>query len=128
MMDVEKYLSRVYKNPPCFELVADLYAEEFGKGCIEYSVVNSSVRSAATAFRIALHTNEHGFRQVSEPVNGCLVLMSNRKHMPVHHCGVYYNGSILHALEGGNAFESVFNLKDSYPIMEWWMMEGIECL
>jgi len=127
-MDIEKYLNRVYKNPPCFELVADLYSEEFGKGCVEYSVVNNSVRSAATAFRIALHTGAHGFAQKEEPVNGCLVLMSSRKHLPVHHCGVYYNGNILHALESGNAFESVFNMQDSYPVMEWWVMEGVECL
>lgn len=126
-MDVEKYLSRVYKNPPCFELVADLYSEEFGKGCVKYSASSGGIRSAATAFRIALHTGEHGFKQEASPKNGCLVLMSSRKHLPVHHCGVYYNNNILHALEGGNAFESVFNMQDTYPVMEWWVMGGVEC-
>jgi len=38
----------------------------------------------------------------------------------LHHCGVYYQGKVLHALSSGNRYEELWVIGDSYALIEFW--------
>lgn len=119
-MNVNDYLGKQYPYPPCWALVADVYASELGQGVTDYKTINHSVRSIANAFRLALHKSPHGFRQVDDPVDYCVVLLAKTKSIGVHHCGVYYGGRVLHAHAEGNFYQDMASLRDAYEIVEFW--------
>lgn len=119
-MNVNDYLPRQYDTPPCWQLVADVYGSELGQTVTEYRTINSSIRAIASAFRIALHKSPSGFAQVAEPVNFCIVLMGKSQAMGLHHCGVFYDGRILHALAAGNRYDEMSVIGDAYPVLEYW--------
>jgi hypothetical protein len=119
-MDVNAYLAKQYDNPPCWQLVADVYTAELALPVTDYKTVNASIRAIASAFRIALHKSPDGFVQVAEPVDYCIVLMGKTAAMGLHHCGVFYQGSVLHGLTTGNRFEEMSVIRDAYAVIEFW--------
>lgn len=119
-MDVNAYLGKQYEYPPCWQLVSDVYATELDKTVNDYKTVNASIRAIASAFRIALYKSAHGFAQVQEPVDFCVVLMGKTEKLGLHHCGIYYDGKVLHANSDGNFYQDMASLSDQYQLMEFW--------
>lgn len=119
-MNVNDYLARQYGQPPCWELVADVYASELNETVDDYRTINSSIRAIASAFRIALHKSPFGFAQIDAPVDFCIVLMGKSQSMGLHHCGVFYGGRVLHALADGNRYDEMSVIGDSYQLAEYW--------
>lgn len=119
-MDVNTYLARQYDTPPCWQLVADVYTSELAQPVTEYKTVNASIRAIASAFRIALHKSPEGFARIAEPVDYCIVLMGKSATMGLHHCGVYYQGRVLHGLTEGNQYEELSVIGDGYELVEFW--------
>lgn len=119
-MNVNAYLSKQYESPPCWQLVADVYTSELAQPVTEYKTVNASIRAIASAFRIALHKSPEGFARIAEPVDYCIVLMGKSAAMGLHHCGVYYQGRVLHGLTEGNRYEELSVISDGYELIEFW--------
>lgn len=122
---IDKYKNKIYSNPPCWELVSDVYVNEVGFKVKQYKSESQSTRDVASAFRLALHNQEHGFVKVESPSDFCVVLMGSTNRLGLHHCGVYYKGKVLHALQCGNVYQDLFSLKDTYKLMEYWIPKTI---
>jgi hypothetical protein len=119
-MDVNAYLAKQYDSPPCWQLVADVYTSELAQPVTDYKTINASIRAIASAFRIALHKSPDGFAQIPAPVDYCVVLMGKTAAMGLHHCGVFYQGRVLHALDAGNRYEEMSVIGDAYAVIEFW--------
>lgn len=119
-MEVHEYLGKVYAYPPCWDMVADVYINELGLRVDNYNPENTGTRAVAEAFRLALHKGEHSFLKVKSPLDFDIVLLGSTNKLGLHHCGVYYQGRVLHAVETGNLFESLSTLKDKYKLLEYW--------
>lgn len=118
--DVNHYLSKTYGPQPCWELVADVYNTEVGEIPVDYKTINRSVREMASAFRLAIHGSPHGFSQIEIPTDLCIVLLSKREHVGIHHCGIYYDGSVLHATPGLTKFEPLNVIRDNFEVVQFW--------
>lgn len=123
-MNVNDYLAKQYGPQPCWELVADVMAAECGEIPVDYKTVNRSVREMASAFRLAIHKSAHGFARVQEPVDMCIALLGKTQRMGVHHCGVYLDGKVLHALPGVTVYEELTVIRDAFEIVEFWAKEA----
>lgn len=119
-MNVNDYLGRQYEFPPCWQMVADVYATELGDTVTDCKTINPSIRSIASAFRLALHKDAHGFAQIAEPVDYCVVLLGRTPRMGLHHCGVYYQGRVLHMLESGGQYQEMSVISDEYAVIQYW--------
>lgn len=119
-MNINDYLARQYDTPPCWQLVADVYTSELALPVTDYKTINTSIRAIASAFRIALHKSPEGFAQIAEPADYCIVLMGKTAAMGLHHCGVFYQGKVLHALDAGNRYEEMSVIRDAYGVIEFW--------
>lgn len=119
-LDVQAYQERVYPSPPCWHLVADVYRSELGEEPNEVQTVSEAMRRAARAYRLELFKSRDGMEQIPQPRDFAIVLMwptAGRKQL---HCGIYYQGSVLHALEPGTLYQDLQTLRDAYPLMEFW--------
>lgn len=112
-MDINKYLLKQYKLPPCWELISDVYVNELGYSVKSYTS-STSFTDIANSFRLALHKGEHGFKETSSPVDYCIVLMGKFLNKPQHHIGLYYKGKVLHALASGNLYQDMSSLSDQF--------------
>lgn len=119
-MNVSDYMAKVYPAPPCWDLVADVYTTELGQVVDEFATVSGSVRAIASAFRLALHKTSHGFQQIPDPVDYAVVLMGRTRKLGLHHCGIYYEGKVLHALDTGTLYQDLPSLQAEYQLMEFW--------
>ncbi len=119
-MDVNQYLGKQYPSPPCWSMVADVYTRELSEGVSDYKTINASIRTIAGAFRLALHKSAHGFAQISDPVDYCVVLMGKTERMGLHHCGIFYDGRVLHMLESGGLYQELSVIGDEYALIEFW--------
>ena len=119
-IDINTYLAKQYGPQPCWELVADVYDHELSAVPVDYKVVNRTVREMSGAFRLALHSCSHGFVMVPEPTDLCIVLLGKHAHLGVHHCGVYHDGSVLHAMPGTTLFEPLSVIRDTFAIVQFW--------
>jgi hypothetical protein len=119
-MDVAYYMAQVYESPPCWQLVADVHARELDQPVDEYKTVSTSIRDVAAAFRLALHKSPNGFQRITEPQDYAIVLMGKTPKLGLHHCGIYYDGKVLHALDSGTVFQELPSLRAEYPLMEFW--------
>lgn len=119
-MNVTTYLAKQYPQPPCWALVADVYATELGRGVDSFSTINSSIRAVASAFRLAIHNNPNGFQKITEPAQFCVVLMGTSARLGLHHCGVFIDGKVLHAIDSCNQYQELSVIRDSYPLIEYW--------
>lgn len=120
-MNVADYQNKSYSWPPCWQLVADIYRTELQAGVDDFKTVNGSIRAIADAFRIALHKGEHGFRQASTPEDYAVVLMGKVASRSPTHCGLYYQGKVLHATQSGVIYQDLSSLTDQYQRVEYWV-------
>lgn len=120
MIDINTYLAKQYGPQPCWELVADVYATELQQIPVDYKTVNRSVREMASAFRLAIHKSAHGFVQVAAPVDLCVVLLAKHAHIGIHHCGIYHDGAVLHAMPGSTLYEPLSVIHDSFAVVQFW--------
>lgn len=123
-MNVAEYQAKVYPSPPCWALVADVLITERGETVGECKTISSSIRSIASAFRLELHKGAHGFQQVPTPVDYAVVLMGKTPKLGFHHCGIYYEGKVLHALDTGTLYQDLASLEGEYQVMEFWSREA----
>lgn len=119
-MDINLYLSRAYGPQPCFELVADIYANEFNAIAVDYKTVKRSIREMSSAFRIALNKGGHGFSQIEAPIDYCIVLLGKTEKIGIHHCGVFYQGKVIHAMPGITLYEEMTTIRDKFELIEYW--------
>ncbi|MBP8285393.1 MAG: hypothetical protein KAX57_00985 [Rhodoferax sp.] len=119
-MDISTYQARQYSAQPCWDLVADLYACERKALHVGYEPKERTVRAMADAFRLAVHHNANGFKCVADPADYCIVLLGKNTRIGIHHCGVYYQGSVLHALPGITLFEPISVIRDQWALIEFW--------
>lgn len=123
-MNTTEYLARQYTAPGCWSLVSDVYARELSQEVLGYATINNSIRTIASAFRLALHKDQHGFVQIAEPVNFAVVLLGKSLALGLHHCGIYYNGSVLHAKPDLSLYQDLASVSDEYPLIEFWAKPG----
>jgi hypothetical protein len=121
-MDINQYLGRQYDAPPCWALVADVYQAELQQPVDAFQTVNNSIRAVAAAFRLAIHKNPDGFRQLAAPAEMCVVLLGRTVKTGLHHCGVFVGGRLLHAQENGVYYEEMSVIRDGYALVEYWAM------
>lgn len=119
-MDVNSYLAKQYPFPPCWSMVADVLMTEKGRTVNDYKAINSGIRAIAGALRLILHKSAHGFAQIAEPVDYCVVLMGRSEKMGLHHCGIYYQGRVLHAIDSCNQYQEMSVISDEYELIEFW--------
>lgn len=130
-MDLTRYMTATYPAPPCWALVADVYARELGQGVNDYRTINPSARAIAAAFRLALHKSAHGFEPVTAPAAPAdfdVVLLGRVPSLGLHHAGVYWQGGVLHALETGVVYQDMASLRDTYPLIEYWRKASVQPL
>lgn len=120
ILNVSEYMARVYPTPPCWALVAAVYVEVLGQTVDDYKTVSGSVRTIASALRLALHKSPHGFARIDQPVDYAVVLMGRTPSLGLHHCGLFYQGKVLHANPDGTLYQDLSSLQDEYPLMEFW--------
>lgn len=114
---ISKYLSRVYRRPPCWALVADIYQQELGFDLSDYTPSTEHPIAVADAFRLALHGGKHGFTKESSPSNYDVVLLGRKR--PTH-CGIWYDGGVLHALDNAITHQPIAQIRDAYQFVEFW--------
>lgn len=125
-VDINAYLARSYGSatqPPCWELVADVYQRELAEPVTEYKTVGTSIRAIAAAFHLALTKSAHGFVQVAGPQQWAVMLLSRRPALGWHHAGVLIDGRVLHAPDvgiGGVHHEDLSAVLDRYRAVEYW--------
>lgn len=119
-MDVIAYLAKQYGPQPCWELVADVLSTERGEIAVDYKAANRSMREMASAFRLAIHNAAHGFARIDAPIDMCIVLLGKTARVGIHHCGVYYDGKVLHAMPGMTMYEDLSVIRDTFSVIEFW--------
>ena len=119
-MNVNDYLAKDYGPQGCWSLVADVYQTERQAIAVDFRTINRSIREMAGAFSLALHKSPHGFVQVAAPVDLCIVLLGKTEAIGVHHCGIYFEGRVLHALTSGNYYEELSVIQDRFALVEFW--------
>ncbi|CAN5652164.1 hypothetical protein BH10PSE18_BH10PSE18_15320 [soil metagenome] len=119
-MNPNDYLGKTYAPPPCWGLVRDVILTELGLTVTDFRTVNNSAREAASAFDIGVRKNADGFAEIDTPVDLCVVLMSKLQGTKIHHAGIYFQGSVLHALDSGVVYQDMASLGDLYRRMEFW--------
>lgn len=120
-MNIAHYQAKQYGRQPCWELVADVYAHEMAPIMVEYVPAKRSEREMADAFRIAIHSQPHGFHRVEKPVDMAIVLLGRNECIGVHHCGIWFAGKILHAEPGATLYEERTAVATRYRVMEFWI-------
>lgn len=123
-MDIRYYQEQVLGAPPCWQLVTLVLMRECGVCVQSYRSASRSIRDIAEAFRMELHRGGHGFRQIAQPADFAVVLMGRTPRLGLHHCGIYWKGSVLHALDSGTLYQDMHTLRAEYPLMQFWSREA----
>jgi len=119
-MIINDYLAKDYGAQGCWSLVADVVATETGQTPLTFRTINRSVRQMASEFRIALSKGQHGYLESPAPVELCIVLLGKTERMGVHHCGIFYDGKVLHALTGITLYEELSVIRDAFEVVQFW--------
>lgn len=110
----------IFPDPTCWSMVAHLYLNVLHIDPLVVATVTESLRRAARTFQLRLHKDAYGLRQIPAPQDWALVLMWPGTQQRRPHCGVFWNGKVLHATAEGVLSQDVFSLRDAYPTMEFW--------
>lgn len=121
---IDFYLARQYPSPPCWHLVADIYTRELGLKLADYTPGSDGNKSVASAFRLALHKGEHGFSKVERPDNFAVVVLGKWEGKSPTHCGVWYEGGVIHALRDVTLWEPIHQIRDRFKSIEYWVRNG----
>jgi hypothetical protein len=119
-MIINDYLSKQYGAQPCWELCVDVLTSESGIVPLTFRTINRSIRQMSSEFRIALSKGQHGFAQITEPVDLCVVLLGKSECVGIHHCGIYFDGRVLHAMPGSTMYEELTVIRDGFAVVEFW--------
>lgn len=119
-MIVNDYLSKDYGPQGCWSLVADVVATETGDTPLTFRTINRSVRQMASEFRIALSKGQHGYLEIAAPVDLCIVLLGKTERMGIHHCGICFDGKVLHAMTGITLYEELSVIRDAFEVVQFW--------
>lgn len=122
-LDIAAYQARAFDAPRCWKLVTAVYTELLGESPTEVETVSESMRHAARAFRLELFKRQPGMHQITEPRDLAVVLMWPTRAMKRAHCGIYWQGSVLHATEAGTLYQDLASLADAYQVVEFWGRE-----
>lgn len=125
VLDVGAFQEKVYPNPPCWQLVTDVYRNVLGQEPDQVQTVSEAMRRASRAYRLELFKSRGGMEQIDEPRDFAIVLMwrTSQKRQQLH-CGIYYQGSVLHALESSTLYQDLQTLREAYPLMEFWASDN----
>lgn len=118
-LDVAAYQRMRFTEPACWQLVTAVYLDHVGIDPTHVRTVSDWLRRAAAVFRLRLHKDGAGLRQLEEPEDFALVLMWHTAKRQTAHCGVYYRGSVLHATAAGVLYQDMASLRSIYSIMEF---------
>lgn len=119
-LDVQAIQAKHYPTPRCWSLVADVYANTLGEDPLQVSSISDSMRQAARAFSLHLHKLPVGLHRTHAPEPFAIVLMWPGTARSRPHCGVFYEGHVLHATETATLYQDLASMRDSYPEMEFW--------
>lgn len=119
-MIVNDYLAKDYGPQGCWSLVADVVATETGDTPLIFRTINRSVRQMASEFRIALSKGQHGYLEIAAPANLCIVLLGKTERMGIHHCGICFDGKVLHAMTGITLYEELSVIRDAFEVVQFW--------
>lgn len=119
-LDIAAFQAKVYEEPRCWMLVTDVYENVLGGDPTEVKTVSEPLRVTARAMRVKLHKGVGGLEQKPEPQEFAIVLMwpTERRRRP--HCGIFYDGKVLHATPDAVLHQDLASLRDAYPVMEFW--------
>lgn len=123
-MDALYYMGQAYPNPPCWHLVSHVLAREAGYMPDDFTPTSADVTKISRAFRAALHNATAWATKIDAPEDYCMVLMGRTQKLGLHHAGIYYNGSVLHALPGSTLNQSLLSVKDEYKVIEYWKVKN----
>lgn len=121
-MNVAAYQIKQYETPRCWGLVTDVYQNVLSADPLHVRSITESMRHASRAFRLRLHKDDIGLLQITEPRDFAVVLMwptAKRRHP---HCGIFYDGKVLHATEAATLYQDLASLGDAYEVMEYWSL------
>lgn len=101
----------------CWALVARVYRDLFSETLTDYNADNISKVSAA--FTAAFARGDHGFHNVETPEDFDVIVMFSKR---LTHCGIYYQGKILHANGGAKqvTFERLKDVTRQFEAVEFW--------
>ncbi len=119
-MDIAHYQAKTYSAQPCWDLVADVYATERQALHVGYEPKERTTRDMADAFRLAVHHNHNGFKCVLDPQDFAIVLLGKNHRIGIHHCGIYYQGHVLHACPGITHYQPLSVIRDQWALIEFW--------
>lgn len=122
MIDIPKYLAKSYTWPPCWELVTDVYLNELGFSFTGTDIQGKTVKQLQSAFLRSIFVDKL-FRMIDSPEDGCIVLMYRHGEDVPNHCGVYYRGNVLHALQTMPIYQDLYSLKDSYKQLKYGVLK-----
>lgn len=119
VLDVAAYQAMQFPDPKCWSLVTAVY-QELGAVATEVKTVSEPLRVAARTFRVQLHKGAGGLEQKPQPQDFAIVLMwpTERRRRP--HCGIFWDGKVLHATPDAVLHQDLASLRDIYPVMEYW--------
>lgn len=125
---IEKYIGMQYdirniNGVNCWGLYCLVMLNERSKKIDEIRASSSAQASAIFAAKLA--TGDHGLIEVKQPKNFDLALVErSSKKGSEWHCGVYYNGGILHAkgsgCHGSVWYDSIIDFSEKYENMGYW--------
>ena len=123
-MNVIEYMQKAYSDPPCWDLVADVYTNEV------VPKARSHWESLRTEDRIKWFSRATVSKEVpfialldAQPSqNYDVYYYTNPDKTP--HVGVYYDGKILHATSRGVFYEYPYRISDEFELKGRWRYNG----
>ena len=130
-MNISNYLGMPYDisgvfGVNCWTLYSLIKKQEQGVDVVAFKPKNPSKEAIFDTFKSAFSLGGHGHVRVYSPQNYDLVIMTKEtKKRKIYHCGVWFDGSIIHARGTGKTgqvwMQSPEELR-SYNI-EFWRNE-----
>ena len=107
----------------CWALVAMVYLYELETDIPDFKSVTDNVKDISAVFTAAFATGEHGFKKVDTPENYDVAVFARDTAWGRHcHCGVWYDGKVLHASKDscGVAYQDIKQASHGFKEIEFW--------
>lgn len=105
----------------CWGLVALIYNNELDKSIPIFK--SKKLAGISAAFSAAFATGEHGFCNVDSGIDfDVVVFVSDGGRAREFHCGIMYNGKVLHATNkmGQVVYQTLQQASEGYNRVEFW--------